>query len=85
LSAIPKNVSVSATNALVPHLAFRDYIYQYPDAENNVEYIALLENEDYYPLSKEAFLKKRDDLIASSDWEIIHSSKNLLIVKRRVN
>jgi len=85
LSAIPKNVSVSATNSLVPHLAFRDYIYQYPDGENQVEYIVLFDNENYYPLSKEEFLKRRREFLTSKNWEIIHNSKNLLIVKRRVN
>src|SRR5207249_936801 len=41
LELIPKGASVSATSQLVPHLAFRDYIYVFPYV-GDASYLALV-------------------------------------------
>jgi uncharacterized membrane protein len=81
LNLIPPKASLSAQSPLVPHLSFRDYIYQYPDIFNS-NYIVLMENEDTYPLNKVEYDKKKSDLIAS-DWDIIYKEYPLIIFKKK--
>jgi len=80
LKVIPKNAVVSASNSLVPHLAFRDYIYQFP-ITRNAEYIVLLKSGNTYPLSKEEFENKITDYNNSNEWEKITDQNYLVIYK----
>lgn len=52
MKLIPDSASVSASSFLVSHLAFRQYIYQFPDGTES-DYIVLQKNEHPYPLSRE--------------------------------
>ena len=81
LKVIPKNAAVSASNCLVPHLAFRDYIYQFP-VTNNAEYIVLLKSENTYPLSHEEFENKISEYNTSIDWKKVVDDDNLIIYKQ---
>ena len=82
LKLIPDNAVVSAQSPLVSHLAFRDFIYQYPDVFNS-EYILLSEKESTYPLSQEEYNKKKNEYLNSTEWEIIYNENPLLIFKRK--
>jgi uncharacterized membrane protein len=82
LSIIPKSASVSATNSLVPHLAFREYIYQFPDGENQVDYIAILNSDNYYPLSEKDMDLKKEMLMNSGKWKILYKSDSIIILSK---
>lgn len=82
LKLIPDSVSVSASGALVPHLAFREYIYQFPDGEN-ADYIAILLNGKTYPLSNVDFNNKMESLKKSGQFDVIADDLFITIFKRK--
>jgi uncharacterized membrane protein len=79
---IPGNAAVSAQSPLVPHLAFRDYIYQFP-VINNAEYIILNLKDTKYPLTEEEFNTLIKELTTNGRWERIASPEPVLILKRK--
>ena len=82
LKTIPNNASVSAQSMLVPHLAFRDYIYHYPYI-GDAEYVVLLTaDNNKYPLTKKQYDKNIADMKASAQWKIFYKDKDLIIFKR---
>jgi len=84
LDKIPDDAVVCAQTMLVPHLAFRDYIYQYPDV-NNAEYIVLLTVDDNtYPLRREQYLKSIEEYRNKTDWEIFLENEYALVFKRKI-
>lgn len=83
LSKIPKNAKVSAQSPFVPHLSLREDIYQFPIIKN-ADYIVYSRMEGYYPLSKEEFELKVNELENSSDWKIIYND-DFTILKKSVS
>ena len=83
LKLIPDNAIVSAQSMIVPHLAFRDYIYHYPYVQN-AEYIVLLTaDESKYPLTKDEYNNKISEYKHSPDWDIFYENEYALIFKRK--
>lgn len=82
LESIPAEAAVSASSPLVPHLAFRQRIYQFPDTAD-ATYILLLEQPEPYPLKLEELQQQVMALRAASDWELIYDKKLLKIFKKR--
>lgn len=82
LNLIPKNAKVSAQSPFVPHLAFRDFIYQFP-VTNDAEYMVFSYKEKFYPLTQESFMEKTRILLDSDGWEKIYKKNDMLILKRR--
>ena len=78
---IPENAVISAHQQVVPHLAFRDKIYLFPDVED-AEYIILLNKQVPYPLSEAELLTAENQLRTSHDWNLIYDFNNMLIFKR---
>lgn len=81
LNTIPDDVPVSANSMLAPHLAFRDKIYHFPVVKD-AKYVALLLENDYYPLQKEGFQEKIKELIDSKEFVKLFENKDILILKR---
>lgn len=81
LKLIPENASVSALSPLVPHLAFRDYIFEFPFI-GNAEYLALIEGGKPYPLTEENYRKTIKQLRNSADWKVFFDQDSVLILKR---
>ncbi len=82
LKEIPKNAPVSATNGLVPHLAFRDYIYQFP-VINNAEYIVILKSGNIYPMNEKEFEDKLNELNSSKEWVKVKEDENIVLFKHQ--
>jgi len=83
LDKIPDDAIVSAQTMLVPHIAFRDRIYQFPDV-SDAEYIVLLTaDNNTYPLKKEKYEMKVEKYRYDKDWEIFFETDFALIFKRR--
>ncbi len=83
LKIIPKDAVVSAHNVLVSRLAFRNTVYLFPYFDDKTNYIVLLRKEiDTYPLNKENYSKKIDELRNSMLWNLHYESDDLLIFKK---
>ena len=84
LRLIPDNedISVSAHYALVPHLAIRKTIYEFPIVED-AEYIAVLLGEGIYPLrSDKAFADSVASYSNSPNWEVLYDNNKMQILKK---
>ncbi len=81
LKLIPANANVSATNALVSHLAFRDTIYQFPVVKN-AQYIVILKSGNTYPLTQEDFDELLIEIEQSGKWEKLIDQDLVIIFKR---
>jgi uncharacterized membrane protein len=83
LKLIPSDVPVSAQTMVVPHLALRNTIYQFPTIYNS-QYIILLPGEEStWPLNLRDYNNKIKKLKESSQWELITDNSFLLIFKRK--
>ncbi len=81
LKLIPEDAPVSAHSPLVPHLAFRDYIYEFPYL-GNARYIALIREGKPYPLlTDEELNQKITELTQSPDWKTVYDEDYILILK----
>jgi uncharacterized membrane protein len=80
LSKIPEDAKVSAQVFLVPHLALRDNIYQFPIIMD-ADYIIYCRKEGAYPLTKPEFDKKADELESSKEWVVCYKNE-VTILKR---
>lgn len=82
LKILPENATICASEALVPHLSFRDSIYMFPYMWN-AEYLAILKNHRTYPMDQNSFDEKLNSILNSNEWWIIHRKDSLLILKRK--
>jgi uncharacterized membrane protein len=81
LTLIPADARVSATSALVPHLAARPYIYQFPEI-GNADYIAILRQASTWPLSETELDAKLAAYQASGQWRVKLAQGPLIILQR---
>jgi uncharacterized membrane protein len=81
LSNIPPEAEVSATECIIPHLAFRPKIHCFPRI-NNSEYLIFLLNKSTYPISKDQFSAELKKIFQSLEWKIEINDYPLLILKR---
>ncbi len=72
---------ISAQNNLVPHLANRTHIYQYPYL-GEAEYIILSPPTKTFPLNQEEYQYALDTLTTSTSWKPIHNTEVLIVYKR---
>lgn len=83
LAKIPASAKVSAEYNLVSHLAFRDYIYQFPRIDD-ADYIILLPNDGkYYPEEARVYDPLVNSLLNAKEWELHFKDNDLLIIKRK--
>ncbi|MFC7666755.1 hypothetical protein ACFQT0_04480 [Hymenobacter humi] len=81
LALIPATARVSATSALVPHLAARPYIYQLPYVAD-ADYIAALRQASTFPLSPAELEAQAAGYQASGHWQVVLAQGPLLILRR---
>jgi len=82
LKLIPDDASVSAQWMLASHLSFRKTIYQFPNVAD-ANYIVLLPaDSNSYPLSREDYIKKTNELKNSVDWKVVVDDGTVLILKK---
>lgn len=80
IEKLPGEARVSASSAILPHLAFREHIYMFP-ATFDAEYIVILQT-DAYPLTPEQMAAEIEKYSQNPDWELIVNEKPLFIFKR---
>ena len=81
MSLIPEEASVSASSHLVPHLCFREYIYEYPLGDQS-DYILMLDEENTYPMYKEDFKLRLANLLGSREWTTVYADNHLFVFKK---
>jgi len=83
LDKIPANARLSAQSPIVPHVAFRDYIYLFPEVKD-AEYIILNEMEDPYPYEeRQAITDRINELKASPEWELFSQEGPVYLFKKK--
>jgi len=81
LSEIPQNAIVSAQSPFLPHLSYRDNIYQFPLIKD-AEFIIYSKKEDPYPLDEDDFFSLTSLFENSNDWITIFKGEGLTILKK---
>ncbi|OGC59813.1 hypothetical protein A3A70_03080 [candidate division WWE3 bacterium RIFCSPLOWO2_01_FULL_42_11] len=84
LVVVPSNASVSASSNLVPHLAARKEIYQFPEGIEQAEYVVLTLDRTTYPLSWDQFKLKVNELNKNPDYEL-QAEKGSTYLFKRIN
>lgn len=81
INIVPDDAKVSAVSFIVPHMAFRDYIYQYPYVFDAEYIVFALDPQNPYPLST---LQQMEDTINAyrhkPNWEVVYDKNSTLIV-----
>lgn len=79
---VPDTASVAASSVLVPRLAMRRSISNYPSTIP-VQYIVLLKDAiEPYPLKRQALADSISQLNQSPNWQCLHQQDSLYIFKR---
>ena len=81
LSKVPTDAIVSAQSPFLPHLAYRDNIYQFPIIKN-AEFIIYSCKEEPYPLDTSSFIRLTTTLENSSNCIIKYKDENLTVLKK---
>ena len=68
---IPQDASVSAASPLVPHLAFREDIYEFPLLKD-AQHMILLPGISVYPVDPNCFDALMEEIRATGQWKLMH-------------
>jgi hypothetical protein len=81
LEGIPASAKVSASEHLLPHLAERKAIYEFP-VVYDADYIAVFRFPDYYLISQKSYEQLVKSYLMSPDWKIMVDEYPLLLLKK---
>lgn len=81
LKAIPSDAKISASDSLVPHLANRTTIYQFPEIYD-AEYLVIAKQKDTLPLSTGEYQEALNKVSFDKTWMIIKDSQSMLVYKK---
>ncbi len=84
LELIPPDASVSASAAVLSHLAQRKYICEFPNIYD-AQYIAAFAYSDYYEVSQQDYNTEFYKYVFSPDWNIINDDSPFFIFKKEPN
>ncbi len=84
INLIPSEAIVSATGTIVPHLAWRPKIYNFPKVLD-ADYIVVFTDRDTYPIDQIQFDAELKPYLNNNKWKIIADDFPLLILKKRTN
>lgn len=82
LSSIPRDAVVSAQSPIVPHLALRETIYQFPIVKD-ATFVLFSTEENPYPLTPEAFNEKTAPFFNHPEWELWKQAGHFYVFKKR--
>jgi uncharacterized membrane protein len=81
LDRIPRNAVVSAQSPFVPHLAYRDNIYEFPILKD-AEFVVFSRKEGTYPLDQKKFDSLTFSMENSKKWSVIFRDKDLTVLRK---
>lgn len=79
---IPGDAAVSATFYLVPHLADRRHIYQFPDVQQADYVVWSYDGLGTYPLDSAGYVNTIQELEQNGQWTVEYEEQNFRILKR---
>lgn len=82
LRLIPDDAPVAASSAILPHLALREKIYQFPDLED-AEFAVFHLHHDTYPYSPEKFNEELHKMVLSGRWRLLASDPDFLLLQKK--
>jgi uncharacterized membrane protein len=83
LNEVPDNAVVCASSPLVPHLAYRDVIYIYPNVQE-AQYIVFWDDiQQKYPMEEKQFHEQRKLLFEGNQWRIKASHHPVYVFEKR--
>lgn len=82
LETVPPKAVVSAQSPLVPHLALRDGLHQYPIL-GDATYLVLLPGDSPYPLDTAVYVHRLDTLRTSAAWERMPTGGSVELFRRK--
>ncbi len=82
LALIPPDASLSASFPFVSHLCSREEIYEFPICDD-CDYTVFTKLFGSYPLGREHFEVYTEELVNSSDWEVLVEKEEVTLLKRR--
>lgn len=80
LKLIPPDAKVCASESLLPHLAQRRYIYEFPDVED-AEYMAVFMFKDNYMLTENNYQKALNQYMFNPSWSIMVNDPPFLLLR----
>ncbi|MGP8214140.1 MAG: DUF2079 domain-containing protein [Bacteroidia bacterium] len=81
LSLIPADAKVSASASIVPHLAQRSNIYEFPQVDD-AQYIAVFSFHDYYNVGEGQYNQEFYKYVFSPEWKIIADEYPFILFKK---
>lgn len=81
MKRIPQSAIVSTQSPFLPHLAWRDQVYQFP-AIGDADYILCSLNESTYPITELEFQVKIEQLKTDSDWLLVQEVNGNMLFER---
>ncbi len=83
VKAVPEKAPVSATFYMVPHIANRKTIYQFPQIKDAEYVLAVNDNVESYPIDYHQHKFKVDSLINSGNWNIELKTEHGYLLKKK--
>lgn len=81
LRQLPPAAAISASSPLVPHLAFRPYVYPFPYV-GNADYLVLLRHDNPYPLTEAQLTRRLEAYRRSPRWRVAYEQGPLIVLRR---
>lgn len=82
LKQIPDTAAVSASGRVLPHLAFREKIYHFPQIKD-AEYVVICKLGSLFPVSLVEFNQTCDSLKTDANWQVLFDQNDCLLIKRK--
>lgn len=81
LKMIPSDAKVCASSSILPHLAQRQFVYEYPDIQD-ADYLALFTFKDYYITSDSVYTRILGEHFFSPSWDVIANVPPFVLLKK---
>ncbi len=82
IGLIDENAAVSAQSPVVPHLALRDRLYQYPII-SDADFVLLLPLESSYPLDTASYRTRLQQLLHDPSWVTLKRTESVVLLQRK--
>jgi uncharacterized membrane protein len=83
MKALPKKASVSASFYVLPHIANRKTIYQFPEIKDADFVLVVDDGVCYYPLENASYRQRVDSLLQSGSWGVELKTNHGYLLKRK--
>jgi hypothetical protein len=82
LEWVPSNAAVSAFTTVLPHLAWRDKCYTFPDVPADTEYIVLLPDGKNGMEVNAMVNDEMEKLLISGAWKCTYQGDHIILLKK---